>query len=214
MQDSPELHRDESVSSMESAQEHWLNSNPARHNVLKQQCNEDDTESQSESELEKEALSDNKLSDSMEKEVATLKQSELEGGTPSDKPTDSMERLLSDDASLKRSELKDLAPSDNEQSGSMERDDDSLKLRDRTQLDNKQTSSLESDNDLLKQGNLEAGQSTAKKRSRSSLDSVPSKHTKKINLFDEKGKHFTGKDVHRLTSDALSSFLNNLFTRM
>ena len=81
----------------------------------------------------------------------------------------------------------------------MEREDDSLKLQDRTQLDNKQSSSLESDNDSLQQSNLEAGQSTAKKRSRSSFDSVPStKRMKEITQFDGKEKHRTGKDVHRL----------------
>ena len=213
MQDSTELHRDESVSPMESAQEHWLNSDPAHRNVLKQQSIANDTEAQSESELEKEALSGgNKLSGSMEREVAMLKQGEVEGGTQSDnKPTDSME---SDDALLKQSKLQDLAPSDNKQSGSLEREDDSLKLQDRTQLDNKQSSSLESDNDSLKQGILEAGQSIAKKRSRSSLDSVQSKRKKKINPFNEKEKHFIGKRCTQTSIDVLSSFLDNLFTSM
>ena len=120
-------------------------------------------------------------------------ESKLGGGASSDnKPSGSME---SEDASLKQSELEDLAPSDNKQSGSMEREDDSLKLRDRTQLDNKQSSSLESDNDSLKRGNLEAGQSIANRRSHSSLDSVPSKRMKKITPFDEKGEHFTSKDL-------------------
>ena len=153
--------------------------------------NEGITEAQSESELGSEALSDNKQSGSMEREDNLVNQSELEGGTQSDKPTGSME---SDDASLKQCKLEDVAPSD-KPSGSMERKDDLLKLRGGTQSDTKQSSSLESDNDSLKQGNLEAGQSTAKKRSHSSLDSVLSKRMKKITPLDEKGEHFTGKDL-------------------
>ena len=204
MQDSADLY-DESVSStMESAQESWLNSNPTHQNVLKQQSNEDDTEAQSESQLEKEAL---KQCGSMERGDASFKQCKLEGEAPSnDKLSGSLERK---DDSLIQSELEDEAFS--KLSGSMEREDDSLKLEDGTRPDNKQSSSLESD-DYLKQGNLEAGQSTARKRSHSSLDSVPSKHIKTITPFDEKGKHFTGKDVHRLVCDVLSSFLDNLFT--
>ena len=80
----------------------------------------------------------------------------------------------------------------------MERDDDSLKLGGGTPSDTKQSSSLESDKDSLKQSSLEAGQLTAKKRLHSSLDSVLSKCMKETTPFNEKGKHFTGKDIHRL----------------
>ena len=89
---------------------------------------------------------------------------------------------------MKQNEL-DVAPSDNEPSGSMEREDDLLKLGGGTQSDAKQSSLLESDNALLKQCSLEAGQP---KVSRSTLESVPSDHMKKIALFKQKGKHFTG----------------------
>ena len=74
---------------------------------------------------------------------------------------------------------------------------------------------MERENDSLKRSNLETGQSTAKKRSRSSFDSVPStKHMKETTPFDEKEKHLTGKDVHRLVYDVLSSFFRNFFTSM
>ena len=94
-------------------------------------------------------------------------QSELEDEAMSDdKP------LESDDALLKQSELEDEILSDNKPSGSTERD-----------------------NDSLKHSGLEADQSTAKKRSRSSLDSVPNKRMKKISSLTQKGKNFTGKHV-------------------
>ena len=161
MQDSAELHRDESISStMESTQEY-----PAHRNVLKQQSKEDDTEAQSESELEKEAL---KLSDSMKRGDASFRQSDLKDEAMSD------DKLLeSDDALLKQSELEDEILSNNKPSGSIDRD-----------------------NDSLKHSGLEADQPTAKKRSRSSLDSVSSKRRKKITSLTQKGKNFTGKHVH------------------
>ena len=67
----------------------------------------------------------------------------------------------------------------------MESEDASLKLGGGTQSD-KQPTSLEGDS------SQEAGQVTAKKRLHSILDSVPSKHMKKITPFDEKGKQLTG----------------------
>jgi hypothetical protein len=88
------------------------------------------------------------------------------------------------------SELEGEALSDSKPTGSMEREDDSMKqskLGDGNQSDTKQSSSLESDNALLKHSSLEAGQPTANK---SSSDLVPSKH----NIpFKQKGEHFTGK---------------------
>ena len=123
MQNSADLH-DESISStMESVQEH---SDPAHQNVLKKQSNEDDTKAQSGSELDKEALSNNKQSISMEREDDSLKQSKLEGEVPpNNKLSGSLER---EDCSLKQSELEDIeAPSDDKLSGSMEREVASLK---------------------------------------------------------------------------------------
>ena len=119
--------------------------------------------------LEGEAPSDYK-SDSMEREHALLKQSELklEAGEPpakkmkqseldgealsDNKPSSSIE---SEDASLNQSELGGRALSDNILPGSTERDDDSLKqsmLGGRTQSDNKPSSSMERNDDSLKLG--------------------------------------------------------------
>ena len=164
MQDSAELHRVSST--IESAQERWLNSDPAHQYVLKQQSNEDDTEVKCENELEKE----------------TFKQS------------GSMER---GDALFKQSKLEDEALSDDNLSGSLEREDDSLiqsELEDEALSDDKPSGSIERDNDSLKHSSLEADQPTAKTRSYSSLDSVPSKRTKKITPLTLR-KNFTGKHV-------------------
>ena len=110
MQDSAELHHDESVSStMESTQECWLNSDPAHRNVLKQQSNEDDTEAQSESELEKEAL---KPSGSMERGDASFRQSKLEDEALSDNKLSGS--LVREDALLIQSKLEGESPSNDE----------------------------------------------------------------------------------------------------
>ena len=108
MQHTADLYDQSISSSLESAQECWLNSNTAHQNALKQQTNEDDTEAQSESELKGEALADNKLSGSMDSKHALLKQSDLEHEAPSDNKQFSS--LVSVDASLKRSELEDGEP--------------------------------------------------------------------------------------------------------
>jgi hypothetical protein len=131
-------------SPMESAQECWLNSNPALQNALKQQSNEGNTEAQSISKLQNEAPSDNKLSGTVERDDTSLKQSKLRGGA---------------------------------------------------QTGTKHFSSPESDSVSLKQSSLEAGESIAKQMWHSTLDSIPSKHMKKISSFKLKGKHSTGKTI-------------------
>ena len=165
MQDSTDLHIESGSSTMESVQERWLNSDRAHQNVLKQQSIVNDTGAQSESELEKEALSDNKPSGSMEREDASLKQSKLEHEVPSDnKPSGSVER---EDASLKQSELGGGALSDNKPSGSVEREDTLLKQskqEDVARSDNKLFGSMEREDDSLKQSNLKVGGPTARKK--------------------------------------------------
>ena len=92
VQDPFDLH-DKSISlPMESSQESWPNFNPANQTALKQHSNEDDTRAQSESGLKVEASSDNKLSGSMERDDASLKQSKLGSGVQSHaKPFGSLE---------------------------------------------------------------------------------------------------------------------------
>ena len=223
MQDSADLHDEFVSSTMESAQEHWLNFDPALQNVLKQQNNDDDTKVQSEIKLEKEALSD-EPSGSTESDNALLKQSELKDEAPSDtKPCGSVE---SKDALLKRIKLGGEVPcnnklkdhnllkqsklggvcgtqSDNKLSDSMERGDNSLKLGSEAQSDTK-LGSVENDDTLLKHS-LEAGQPTAKPKLHSSLDTVQSKNLK---------KHFTGKHIQRLASDVVSSFFCIIFLQV
>ena len=106
------------------------------------------------------------------------------------------------------SELGSEAPTDDKSSGLMEREDDSSirsELRGGTQSDTKPSGSMERDNASLKQSSLKAA---AKKRSHSSLDSIPSKR-KKITAFKQKRQHYTGKYVQTAASDVVSLFFHN-----
>ena len=109
------------------------------------------------------------------------------------------------------SEIGSEALTDNKPSGLMEREDDLLirsELGGGTQSDSKLSGSMERDNASLKQSSLEAA---AKKRSHSSLDSVPSKRMKKITPFKQKRQHSTGKYVQTAASDGI---FYNFLTRM
>ena len=169
-------------SPMESAQECWLGSDPAHQNALKQQSNEDDTEAQS----------DTKSSTgSLQIDDASLKQSEL--GESDTKPPESEDI----DSSLKQSDLAigddHEAQSDTKLSDSLENDDSLLKqneLGGEAQSD--LSGSLESDDASLKQSKVEAGESTAKKKRRSVLDSI-SKLARKITRSKQKRKDSTSK---------------------
>ena len=179
MQHTADLYDQSISSSLESAQECWLNSNTAHQNALKQQTNEDDAEAQSESELKGEALADNKLSESMEN---ALKQQTNEDDTEAQS----------------ESELKGEALADNKLSGSMDSKHALLKQSDlehEAPSDNKQFSSLVSVDASLKRSELEDGEPTitAKRRCCSDLDSAPNIHTKEITPFTRKRKYSISK---------------------